>query len=70
MFSAAKPDDKLKTNKEAAIISRRFNSKPSGNTNSCSFYGNTYELAGIVQENVMTTLSFLSDMIYRGAKAD
>lgn len=47
MFSAAKPDDKLKTNKEAAIIRRRFNSKPSGVSNSCSFYGNTYELAGI-----------------------
>ncbi|ACI38514.1 hypothetical protein DQ333_RS23595 [Escherichia coli] len=47
MFSAAKPDDKLKMNKEAAIIRRRFNSKPSGVSNSCSFYGNTYELAGI-----------------------
>lgn len=34
-------------NKEAAIIRRRFNSKPSGVSNSCSFYGNTYELAGI-----------------------
>ncbi|MGT6957066.1 hypothetical protein ACRW7A_22350, partial [Escherichia coli] len=31
----------------SAIIRRRFNSKPSGVSNSCSFYGNTYELAGI-----------------------